>query len=166
MQTLIFTLVCKTLFCFESPEHAFKTLRKDSNTAQLCNSPMFADLHTWVSARRRWGGTLAETQCCSSPAGSIPAPRPPWWLWPPGTTHSPPCWSLMDKKEKVDPSLKLNIKKSVSSQKCGPFRQSFTMKIFKILKFYKNMVLFLKFAIWVSFCFLLLIFHYFVVKTG
>lgn len=51
-------------------------------------------LLTLVSVRRRWGGMPEATRCWSSPARSTPVPRPPWWLWPPGTAHSPPYWSL------------------------------------------------------------------------
>lgn len=59
------------------------------------NSSMQLFFHlTLVSAGRRSGGMLLVTQCWSFPEGSTPAPPTPWWLWLPGTAHSPPYWSL------------------------------------------------------------------------
>lgn len=61
------------------------------------NSSMQLFFHlTLVSAGRRSGGMLSVTQCWSFPEGSTPAPPTPWWLWLPGTAHSPPYWSLVE----------------------------------------------------------------------
>lgn len=46
--------------------------RGTSETHDVC-CPTFMFIHTltWVSVRHRWGGMFWETQCCSSPEGSI-----------------------------------------------------------------------------------------------
>ncbi len=84
-------------------------------------------LLTWVSVRRRWGGMPGATQCWSFPAGSTPAPPPPWWLWLPGTAHSPPYWSL----ERETREARKN--KHKQGERLSRSKGSFTVMVFNYL---------------------------------